>query len=74
MRIFLKTEDEIGLMRRANRLVADTLAQLAHHIKPGVTTLQLDTIAEAYIRDNGGVPSFKNCPNPFGDIFRPIVL
>lgn len=69
MRIFLKTEDEIGLMRRANRLVADTLAQLAHHIKPGVTTLQLDTIAEAYIRDNGGVPSFKNCPNPFGGPF-----
>ena len=56
-------------MRRANRLVADTLAQLAHHIKPGVSTLQLDTIAEAYIRDNGGVPSFKNCPNPFGGPF-----
>ena len=69
MKIFLKTEDEIELMRRANRLVADTLAEVAKHIKPGVTTLQLDNIAEAFIRDHGGVPSFKNCPNPFGGPF-----
>lgn len=41
MEIFLKTEDEIELMRKANRLVGDTLAELAKHIKPGVTTLQL---------------------------------
>ena len=69
MKIFLKTEDEIELMRRANRLVAATLAELAKHIKPGVTTLQLDNIAEAFIRDHGGTPSFKNCPNPFGGPF-----
>lgn len=69
MNIFLKTEDEIGLMRRANGLVAQTLAELAKHIKPGVTTLQLDKIADEFIRDNGGVPTFKNFPNPYGGPF-----
>lgn len=69
MKIFLKTEDEIELMRKANRLVANTLAEICKHIKPGVTTLQLDRIAESFIRDNGGVPTFKNYPNPFGGPF-----
>ena len=48
MKVFLKTEDEIELMRRANRLVGKTLGELARHIKPGVTTLQLDAIAEMF--------------------------
>lgn len=69
MSIFLKTEDEIVLMRRANQLVGDTLGELAKHIKPGVTTLQLDKIAEEFIRDNGAIPTFKNFPNPFGGSF-----
>ena len=69
MKIFLQTEDEIELMRRANQLVGRTLGELAKHIKPGVTTLQLDRIAEEFIRDNGAVPTFKNFPNPFGGPF-----
>lgn len=69
MEIFLKTEDEIELMRKANRLVGDTLAELAKHIKPGVTTLQLDKIAEEFIHDHGAVPTFKNFPNPLGEPF-----
>ena len=69
MAIFLKTEDEIELMRRANRLVGRTLGELTKHIKPGVTTLQLDKIAEEYIRDNGALPTFKGFPNPFGGSF-----
>lgn len=69
MKIFLKTEDEIELMRKANRLVGATLAELAKHIKPGVTTLLLDKVAEEFIRDNGAVPTFKNFPNPFGGPF-----
>lgn len=69
MKIFLKTEDEIELMRKANRLVGSTLGEISKHIKPGVTTLQLDRIAESYIRDNGAVPTFKNYPNPFGNPF-----
>lgn len=69
MEVFLKTEDEIGLMREANKLVAETLSELARHIKPGVTTLQLDAVAEQFIRDNGGEPIFKGFPNPFGAPF-----
>ena len=69
MKIFLKTEDEIELMRRANQLVGMTLAELAKHIKPGVTTLQLDKVAEEFIHDHGAIPTFKNFPNPFGGPF-----
>ncbi len=69
MKIFLKTEDEINLMRKANLLVGATLAELGKHIKPGVTTLQLDQIAEEFIRDHGATPVFKNFPNPMGGPF-----
>lgn len=69
MKIFLKTDDEIEQMRRANRLVGLTLAEVAKNIKPGVTTLQLDRVAEEFIRDNGAIPTFKNFPNPYGDPF-----
>ena len=69
MKIFLKIEDEIELMRQANQLVGKTLGELAKHIKPGVTTLQLDKIADEFIRDHGAIPTFKNFPNPFGGPF-----
>lgn len=69
MKIFLKTEDEIELMRRANQLVGMTLAELAKHIKPGVSTLQLDRIADEFIRDHGAIPTFKNFLNPVGGPF-----
>lgn len=69
MSIFLKTDDEIELMRQANQLVGRTLGELAKHIKPGVSTLQLDRIAEEFIRDHGAIPTFKNFPNPFGGPF-----
>lgn len=69
MNVFLKTEDEIELMRKANLLVGQTLAEVGRHIKPGVSTLQLDKIAEEFIRDNGAIPSFKGCPNPIGKPF-----
>ena len=69
MKIFLKTEDEIALMRQANQLVGRTLGELAKHIKPGITTLQLDKIADEFIRDNGAIPTFKGFPNPYGGPF-----
>ena len=69
MKVFLKTEDEIELMRRANRLVGKTLGELSKHIRPGITTLQLDKIADTFIRDHGAVPTFKNFPNPYGGPF-----
>lgn len=69
MNVFLKTEDEIELMRKANQLVSMTLAELAKRIKPGITTLYLDKVAEEFIRDHGAVPTFKNFPNLFGAPF-----
>lgn len=66
MKIFLKTEEEIELMRAANLMVGSTLAEVGKAVKPGVTTRQLDQIAEEYIRDNGGIPTFKGFPNPCG--------
>ncbi len=56
--IYLKTDEEIELMRVANQLVGKTLGELAKHVAPGVTTLQLDKIAEEFIRDNGATPAF----------------
>lgn len=72
--IFLKTEDEIELLRQSNLLVGRTLAEVAKLIKPGVTTLQLDKVAEEFIRDNGAVPTFKGFPNPNGGVPFPSTL
>ncbi|WP_306640227.1 type I methionyl aminopeptidase [Sanyastnella coralliicola] len=57
-KIYYKTEEEIDLIRESSLLVGKTLAEVAKHIKPGVTTLQLDKVAEECIRDNGGEPGF----------------
>jgi methionyl aminopeptidase len=57
--IYLKTDEEIELMRIANRLVGAVLAEVGKNIAPGVTTLQLDKIAEEFILDKGAVPLFK---------------
>jgi methionyl aminopeptidase len=57
--IYLKTDEEIELMRVANRLVGATLAEVAKHIEPGVTTLALDEIGDTFICDHGGIPLFK---------------
>ena len=57
--IYLKTDEEIELLREANLVVARTLAEVAKVIAPGVTTLKLDAVAEEYIRSQGAVPGFK---------------
>ena len=57
--IIRKSKDEIDAMARAGRVVADTLALLGEHIRPGTTTKELDEFAEEYIRSQGGVPTFK---------------
>ena len=67
--IFLKTDDEIELLRQSNLLVGKTLAEVAKLIKPGVTTLELDKVAEEFIRDNGAIPTFKGYPSPYGGSF-----
>ena len=61
--IFLKTDEEIALMRAANQLVGRTLGEVAKLIKPGVTTNELTRVAEEFIRDNGAEPTFKGYPN-----------
>jgi methionyl aminopeptidase len=58
--VVLKTVEEIARMRRAGRLAAQAIRQVARAVAPGVTTAHLDRIGDAYIRDHGGVPSFKN--------------
>jgi methionyl aminopeptidase len=56
--IITKTREEIELLRESARIVSITLGALAPEIKPGVTTLHLDKIAETCIRDHGAVPGF----------------
>lgn len=58
--IYLKTDEEIELLRASNLLVAQTLGEIAKLVKPGVTTLELDKVAETFIRDNNGIPGFLN--------------
>jgi methionyl aminopeptidase len=62
--IEIKTPEQIDLMRVAGLLVGETLELLRAAVRPGVSTLELDTLAEANIRDHGGVPSFKGYSHP----------
>lgn len=55
--IFLKTDEEVELMRESNILLGKTYAEVARAIRPGVSTAQLDKIAYEFIMDNGGVPA-----------------
>lgn len=57
--IYLKTREEIELMRESALMVSRTLGIIAREVKPGVKPIFLDKLAEEYIRDNGGVPAFK---------------
>jgi methionyl aminopeptidase len=57
--LYTKTNEEVELLRESNLLVSRTLGELASLIKPGITTLELDRIAEIFIRDNGAQPAFK---------------
>ena len=54
-----KTQEEIESIRKSSLLVGKTLAEVANHIREGITTLELDTIAEKFIRDHNAEPSFK---------------
>lgn len=56
--IYLKTQEEVELLRENNLLVSATLAEVGKNIRPGITTLELDRIAEEFIRSHGAVPGF----------------
>ncbi len=57
--IICRSESELVFMREAGRIVADTHRLMAKAVEPGITTMELDRIAEAYIRSQGAIPSFK---------------
>lgn len=56
--IYLKTDEEIELLRESNLILGKTLGELAKHIRPGISTLQLDKIAYEFIKDHGATPGF----------------
>jgi methionyl aminopeptidase len=58
-RVRIKTDEEVELIRLSSLLVGRTLAEVASRIQPGVTTLELDAVAETFIRDHGAEPGFK---------------
>ena len=58
--IYYKTQDEIELIRQSSLLVSKTLAEVGKVIRPGISTKALDKLVETFIRDNGGIPAFKN--------------
>jgi methionyl aminopeptidase len=67
--IYIKTKREIELIRESCKIVAEVLRLIAARIKPGVTTLELDVVAEEYIRALGGVPAFKGYGSQKNNLF-----
>jgi len=57
--IYYKSDEEVEIQRNSSLLVGKTLAEVAKAIKPGIKTIELDAIAEEFIRDHGAVPGFK---------------
>jgi methionyl aminopeptidase len=58
--LYYKTQEEIELIRESSLLVAKTLGEVAKMLRPGLTTLDIDKRADEFIRDNGGIPAFKD--------------
>ncbi len=57
--IHIRSKEEIEIIRNSALMDSATLTEVAKFLKPGITTISIDKMAEAFIRDNGGVPSFK---------------
>jgi len=55
----IRTDIEIEKIRKSSLLVGKTIAEVARHLRPGITTIELDRIAETFIRDHGARPAFK---------------
>ncbi|MCL4145494.1 UNVERIFIED_CONTAM: hypothetical protein GTU68_060863 [Idotea baltica] len=66
-KVILKTQEEVELIKESSLLVGKTLGEVRKHVAPGVSTWELDKIAEEFIRDHGGVPAFKDYQPSFGD-------
>jgi len=63
--IYIKNQAEVSKMRSAGRVNATALAEVKAIIRPGITTAELDELAETVIRDHGGIPAFKGYPGPY---------
>jgi methionyl aminopeptidase len=63
--IVRKSANELERMARAGEVVAETIALLGSHVRPGTTTGELDTIADEFIRSRGGTPTFKGYRGPY---------
>src|SRR4051812_26752107 len=57
--IHIRSKEEIEIIRQSALMVSATLSEVAKFLKPGITTISIDKMAETFIRDNGGIPSFK---------------
>jgi methionyl aminopeptidase len=64
MAVHLKSPNEIAIMREAGRIVARALQAMREAVRPGISTAELDRIAETVIRDHGATPAFLNYPKP----------
>src|SRR6188768_939546 len=58
--VHLKTEEELQIIRESAQILGKAHGEVARLIKPGIKTLELDKVAEQFIRDHGASPSFKN--------------
>jgi methionyl aminopeptidase len=58
--VSIKTEEELKIIREGSQILGKAHGEIAKLIKPGIRTSKLDTVAEQFIRDHGGAPSFKN--------------
>ncbi len=67
--IYVKSKHEVELIRESGRIVAEVLRLIGAQIKPGITTLELDRIAEEYIRSFGGLPAFKGYGSQKNNLF-----
>ena len=56
--VIMKSKQQIAELRKAGRIVAETYEVIRPHLKPGVTTAEIDKIAEEYIRSRGAIPSY----------------
>jgi len=68
-RIPVKTEREIALMRESGRIVAEVLALIGEKVRPGARVIDLDRLAEEYIRSRGGEPAFKGYGHDAKNLF-----
>jgi len=66
-KVTYKTPEEVERIRESSLLVSKTFGELKKHIRPGISTLELDQIAETFIRDHKAIPAFKNYNASFSD-------